>query len=56
MPQNDIDIYLQPLVKELEKSWADGVETYDSLYAKMFKIHAALMWIISDFPDLGTHI
>ena len=54
MPGNDIDVYLQPLVKELKELWCDGVPTFDSSKNEMFRMRAALMWTISDFPGLGT--
>ncbi|XP_049368693.1 uncharacterized protein LOC125833582 [Solanum verrucosum] len=53
MPGNNIDVYLQPLVKELCELWNDGVETFDSSLNETFRMHAALMWTISDFPGLG---
>ena len=54
MPGNDIDVYFQPLIQELQQLWYDGVETYDASTNKMFQMHAALMWTISDFPGLGN--
>ncbi|XP_072075266.1 uncharacterized protein [Arachis hypogaea] len=53
MPGNDIDVYLQPLIDELKQLWG-GVDTYDASEKKTFKMHAALMWTISDFPGLGN--
>ncbi|XP_016204229.1 uncharacterized protein LOC107644813 [Arachis ipaensis] len=53
MPGNDIDIYLQPLIDELKQLW-DGVETYDAKEGNTFKMCAALIWTISDFPGLGN--
>nr|XP_033511982.1 uncharacterized protein LOC104096129 isoform X1 [Nicotiana tomentosiformis]XP_033511983.1 uncharacterized protein LOC104096129 isoform X2 [Nicotiana tomentosiformis] len=53
MPGNNIDVYLQPLVKELCELWNDGIETFDSSLKENFRMHAALMWTISDFPGLG---
>ncbi|XP_058763944.1 uncharacterized protein LOC131637364 [Vicia villosa] len=53
-PGNNIDVYLQPLVKELKELWTNGVDTYDSFNKEMFKLHANLMWTISDFPGLGS--
>ncbi|XP_058770484.1 uncharacterized protein LOC131644106 isoform X1 [Vicia villosa] len=53
-PGNNIDVYLQPLVKELKELWTNGVDTYDSFKKEMFKLHANLMWTISDFPGLGA--
>ncbi|XP_057723471.1 uncharacterized protein LOC130939378 [Arachis stenosperma] len=53
MPGNDIDVYLQPLIEELKQLW-DGIETYDAKEGNTFKMCAALMWTISDFPGLGN--
>ncbi|XP_059281239.1 uncharacterized protein LOC132034924 [Lycium ferocissimum] len=52
MPGNDIDVYLQPLIQELRELWYDGVQTLDSSKNEIFKMRAALMWTISDFPGL----
>ncbi|XP_039118048.1 uncharacterized protein LOC120253911 [Dioscorea cayenensis subsp. rotundata] len=51
---NDIDVYLQPLIRELKELWYNGVDTYDSYAHEMFKMHAALMWAISNYPSLGN--
>ncbi|KAG8491840.1 hypothetical protein CXB51_015115 [Gossypium anomalum] len=48
-PENDIDIYLQPLIEELKQLWS-GVETYDVLRKENFNLRAALLWTINDFP------
>lgn len=53
-PGNNIDVYLQPLIKELNQMWYDGVRTLDSSKNEMFTLKAAVMWTISDFPGLGT--
>ncbi|XP_072076814.1 uncharacterized protein [Arachis hypogaea] len=42
-----------PLIDELKQLW-DGVETYDAKEGNTFKMCAALMWTISDFPELGN--
>ncbi|XP_059650446.1 uncharacterized protein LOC132296251 [Cornus florida] len=49
-PGNDIDVYMQPLVEELKELWRDGVMTYDAYSKCNFKMHAAMIWTISDFP------
>ena len=54
MPGNDIDVYLQPLIKELQELWVDGVDTFDCSTNQVFKLRAALLWTISDFPGLGN--
>ena len=52
-PGNDIDIYLQPLIEELQLLWHTGVETYDAVTTDRFVMRAALMWTINDFPAYG---
>ena len=49
MPRNKIDVYLQPLVKELNELWIEGVETYDSFSNEVFVMRASLMLIFLDF-------
>nr|GEZ17893.1 hypothetical protein [Tanacetum cinerariifolium] len=47
---NFIDVYLEPLVKELKELCDDGVETYDASTKTKFEMHASLLLTISDFP------
>jgi len=54
MVGNDIDVYLQPLIKELKELWFDGVQTFDYSKKEMFTLQATLLWTISDFPRLGN--
>ena len=49
-PGNNIDVYLQPLIQELNELWSDGVETFDAEYKTLFRLRAAVMWTVSDFP------
>ncbi|MCH86656.1 hypothetical protein A2U01_0007515, partial [Trifolium medium] len=49
-PGNNIDIYLQPLVEELQDLWNDGIETYDAYKREKFQLRAAVIWTINDFP------
>ncbi|KAF5446854.1 hypothetical protein F2P56_032452 [Juglans regia] len=49
-PGNDIDVYLRPLIDELKYLWEDGVNTYDASTSSRFRLHAALLWTINDFP------
>ncbi|XP_045831553.1 uncharacterized protein LOC123922941 [Trifolium pratense] len=53
-PGNHIDVYLQPLVNELKELWNDGVETFDASMNERFRMRAALIWTISDFPGLAN--
>jgi hypothetical protein len=49
-PKGKIDVYLQPLIDELQQLWNDGVVTYDASNKQYFRMRAALMWTINDFP------
>ena len=53
-PGNDIDVYLRPLVDELNELWSEGVETYDTFAGQTFRLHAAVLWTINDFPAYGN--
>ena len=48
-PGNDIDVYLKPLIKELQSLWK-GVDAYDAFSKEHFKLKASLLWTINDFP------
>ncbi|XP_041000851.1 uncharacterized protein LOC121246677 [Juglans microcarpa x Juglans regia] len=49
-PGNDIDVFLRPLVDELSELWEEGIHTFDAYNGQMFRLHAALLWTINDFP------
>ncbi|XP_015160874.1 uncharacterized protein [Solanum tuberosum] len=49
-PKHKIDVYLQPLIKELTLLWETSVEAFDISKKQNFQLRAALMWTISDFP------
>ncbi|XP_019256426.1 PREDICTED: uncharacterized protein LOC109234832 [Nicotiana attenuata] len=53
-PGNNIEVFLQPLIEELNELWDIGVETYDASTKDIFQMRAALMWTINDFPAYGT--
>ncbi|XP_074322875.1 uncharacterized protein LOC141659848 [Apium graveolens] len=48
-PGKDYDVFLKPLIDELKDLW-DGIDEYDSFGKCMFKLRAAVIWTISDFP------
>ncbi|XP_058729647.1 uncharacterized protein LOC131601773 isoform X2 [Vicia villosa] len=52
-PKSKIDVYLQPLIDELKQLWNEGVLTHDISRKQNFKMKAALMWTINDFPAYG---
>ncbi|XP_019158513.1 PREDICTED: uncharacterized protein LOC109155282 [Ipomoea nil] len=49
-PKEKIDVFLQPLIVELNQLWEVGVQTYDISKKQNFQMRAALMWTVSDFP------
>lgn len=49
-PKKSLDIFLQPLIEELQSLWSDGVDAYDISRKENFKMRAMLLWTISDFP------
>ncbi|XP_074346425.1 uncharacterized protein LOC141685209 [Apium graveolens] len=48
-PGKDYDVFLKPLIEELKELW-NGIDAYDSYGECMFKLRAAVLWKISDFP------
>jgi hypothetical protein len=50
-PCRNIDIYLQPLINELNQVWWVEVVTYDVSRKHNFQMKIALMYIINDFLD-----
>ncbi|XP_074364704.1 uncharacterized protein LOC141705714 [Apium graveolens] len=48
-PGKDYDVFLQPLIKELKKL-RHGIDAYDSYGRRIFKLKAAVLGIINDFP------
>ncbi|RDX93584.1 hypothetical protein CR513_24134, partial [Mucuna pruriens] len=48
-----IDVYMQPLIKELTNLWNDRVLTYDTSLRQNFTMKASLIWTINDFPTYG---
>ena len=48
-PGMDINVFLQPLIKELLQLW-NGVDTFDAYTRMQFKLRGALHWTINDFP------
>ena len=48
-PAKDIDVFLQPLIKELQEL-GEGVPTLDTATGTHFNMKAAVLWTINDFP------
>ena len=53
-PGNDIDVFLQPLIEDLQALWNDGVNVYDAFTKTNFNLKAILLWTINDFPAYGN--
>ena len=52
-PGREIDVYIHPLIDELNELWEVGTPTYDAYYNQNFMMKAAILWTISDFPSYG---
>ena len=52
-PRKALDVFLQPLVEDLLKLWS-GVDTVDAITGKDFKLRAAVLSCIHDYPALST--
>ncbi|XP_028126746.1 uncharacterized protein LOC114323365 [Camellia sinensis] len=52
-PGIDIDVYMRPLVDELNELWKNGALSYDAVTGESFQMRAALMWTIHDWPAFG---
>ena len=50
---NDIDVFLQPLIEDLQKLW-QGKQVYDAYKKEFFILRGILLWTISDYPALGN--
>ncbi|XP_022549155.2 uncharacterized protein LOC111201453 [Brassica napus] len=53
-PGNSIDVYLEPLIDDLNTLWSIGEVTYDALTRSALTLKAMLLWTISDFPAYGN--
>ncbi|XP_073122021.1 uncharacterized protein [Henckelia pumila] len=53
-PGNDIDVYLEVLVEDLQRLWegVDGI--YYAYRRQFFTLKAVLLWTINDFPAYGN--
>ncbi|KAL0405387.1 UNVERIFIED_CONTAM: hypothetical protein Slati_3852600 [Sesamum latifolium] len=48
-----IDVYLEPLIEELQNLWHVGVLMRDSARDETFVMCAALIWTVNDLPAYG---
>nr|GEZ68993.1 hypothetical protein [Tanacetum cinerariifolium] len=52
--ENDIDVFLEPLVDDLHTLLETGVDTYDASTKDNFNLRAVVLWTTNDYPTLGT--
>ncbi|KAL9679938.1 hypothetical protein QQ045_017809 [Rhodiola kirilowii] len=52
-PRKCLNVFMQPLIDELNTLWEIGVPTFDRHDGSTFKMKAAVISTISDFPGLG---
>ncbi|XP_028954422.1 uncharacterized protein [Malus domestica] len=52
-PGKEIDVYMRPLIDELNELWEVGTPTYDAYFNQNFPMKTAVLWTISDFPAYG---
>jgi Transposase family tnp2 len=54
-PGNDIDVYLAPLLEDLNKLWKDGVRIFDAYLKEYFIICAVIFFArLMIFPAYGN--
>ncbi|WZY78038.1 hypothetical protein YC2023_024422 [Brassica napus] len=53
-PSNNIDVYLSPLIDDLNDLWNEGIVVYDLFQKENITLKIMLLWIVSDYPGLGT--
>ena len=52
-PRNDIDMYLQPLIDNLQILW-EAVKCYDAYKKETFTLRGVLFWMVNEFPAYGN--
>ncbi|XP_076932154.1 uncharacterized protein LOC143597558 [Bidens hawaiensis] len=49
-PNQNLDVFLRPLIDELKELYEEGLEVYDAYRKENFTMKAILLWTVSDFP------
>lgn len=47
-------MYLAPFIDDMGDLWNDGIVVFDSFKKENFTLKAMSLWIVSDYPGLGT--
>ena len=54
-PRKDMDVFLWPLIDELNELWANGIDARDAASDnRVFRMRAVLLWTINDFPTRSS--
>jgi hypothetical protein len=51
-PDNDIDVFLEPLMEDMKILWEKGVKMMDVSLRNKFTLKAIIFMTITDFPGL----
>jgi putative N-acetylmannosamine-6-phosphate epimerase len=51
-PDNDIDVFLEPLMEDMQKLWEEGVQMMDASLKKEFTLKVIIFVTITDYPSL----
>ena len=51
-PGIDIDVFLEPLMEDMEKLWIEGVRMWDEFRRQYFTLRAIIFVTINDYPAL----
>jgi putative N-acetylmannosamine-6-phosphate epimerase len=51
-PDNDIDVFLEPLMEDMKILWEKGVKMMDASLRNKFTLKAIIFMTITDFPGL----
>ena len=55
-PGNDINVYLAPLIYDLNTLWNGGVQAYDAYKKETLNLKAMLLWIVNDFLHMEIYL
>ena len=51
-PGNDINVFLEPLMEDMNMLWEEGVKMMDAFVKKEFTLKAIIFVTITDYPGL----
>ena len=52
----DMNVFVEPLIDELNKLFVEGIPCYDALAKETFNLRAVMLWTIHDWPSECFHI